>query len=86
METIKKYGKWFVGGMMFVLALAVAIFARRPKPEIADTYKGDPLEELVQTAPIIEQQKQVEEILKPVEKTGSKDMNSAINAWKIAGD
>uniref|UniRef100_A0AB39CDM3 Uncharacterized protein n=1 Tax=Pseudomonas phage HRDY3 TaxID=3236930 RepID=A0AB39CDM3_9VIRU len=88
METIKKYGKMILGGLMFVLALAAVVFARRPKPEPeADTYKGDRLEEQVQTAPIIEQQKQVEEILKPpVEKTVSKDMNSAINAWKTAGD
>jgi len=87
METIKKYGKWFIAGMMFVLALAAALFARRTKPEPeANTYKGDRLEEQVKTAPIIEQQKQVEEILKPVEKTVSKDMNSAINAWKSAGD
>jgi hypothetical protein len=87
METIKKYGKWILGLLMLGLALASALFARRPKPEPeANTYKGDRLEEQVQTAPIIEQQKQVEEIVKPVEKTVSKDLNSAIDAWKKAGD
>jgi len=87
METIKKWGKWIIGGLMFVVALASVIFARRPKPEpITDTYKGDRLEEQVTLAPIEEQHKQIAETLKPQPPTVSKDMQSAINAWKTAGD
>lgn len=87
MEQLKKWGKWIIGGLMFLLAVLAAIAARPKKPEpVADTYKGDRLEEQVNTAPIVEQHTHIAEVLKPGSKTESKDMQSAINAWKTAGD
>lgn len=87
METIKKYGGYLLAAIIFVLSLAAVAFQRREKPQPeADTFKGDRLEDKVQTAPIQEAHEHITETLKPVPKTESKDMASAIDAWKKAGD
>lgn len=88
METIKKYGGYLLAAIIFVLSIAAVAFQRRekPQPEADDTFKGDRLEDKVQTLPIQEAHEHITEVLKPVPKTESKDIASAIDAWKKAGD
>jgi hypothetical protein len=87
METIKKYGGYLLAAIIFCLSLMAVVFSRKEKPQPeADTFKGDRLEDKVQTAPIQEAHEHITEVLKPVAKTESKDMASAIDAWKKAGD
>jgi hypothetical protein len=88
METLKKYGGYLLTAIIFVLSIAAVVFQRKekPQPDAADTFKGDRLEDKVQIAPIQAEQEHIVETLKPVPKTESKDMASAIDAWKKAGD
>ena len=87
METLKKYGTYLLSGIIVVLGLVAVIFQRREKPvPEADIFKGDRLEDQVNTAQIETQHAEIVETLKPSAPTKSATMGQAIDAWKRAGD
>lgn len=90
MDTLKKWGKWILGAVMFVGALLFAFASRSksggtPKPDILtpDAVVVKQQEEKLETNKVTIEKGQKDAVAqaKPVTPTNSKDIDEAIDTW-----
>lgn len=83
-ESIKKWGIYFVGALIFLLSIVGAFRGRGKESPVADvdTTKDDVIKQNANAVEIEEKQKEVVAVVtKPINSDASKDINEAIDRF-----